>query len=176
MLAIMAVCAATIGVLAVWRPPQPVRSWPLLGLAALPQLFVIFGMRSPWLVLVSLLALGLWGWRNRGVPGVALVLAGCTLNLGMMLLHGGAMPIDTDILAQLGYNKTHGTHLVGSKDVALDSFNAALFSDWLVLHFPTFTVIASPGDFLLLLGLVWWIIRSKPLEVSHDRRTIAPRA
>ena len=46
LLSIYAVGALFVGIAALWLPLPPVRAWPLLVVAALPQLPVIAGVRG----------------------------------------------------------------------------------------------------------------------------------
>jgi hypothetical protein len=171
LLTVYAVGALLVGLAALWLPIPPVRAWPLLAVAALPQLPIIAGIRGPALALISAAALALWGWQNRGSAGMLLATAGCLLNLGTMLVHGGAMPIHPDTLAQIGVTASPGTALAGSKDLAADLAATALLGDWIIVPLQLVTLVVSPGDLLVVAGIALWLLAGR--KEKHDARTIA---
>lgn len=150
---------ALVGVaIAFWRQPQLPRAWPLLAIAAAPQLLSMVGIRGIWLFAITCIALGMWCWHNRRLPGVALVTAGFALNLLVMGLHGGAMPISSDSLAALGHSATVGTALAESKDVVVNNTTFGFLGDWIVVTWLPVHFVASPGDVLVLAGIVRWLL------------------
>jgi hypothetical protein len=175
LLAIYAVGALIAGAAALWLPLQPLRAWPLLLVAALPQLPALAGLRSPALTLISIIALALWGWRNRHSWGAVLATAGCLLNLGTMLVHGGAMPIHPDTLAQIGMAAPTGTALLGSKDLVADLAATALLGDWIIVPLNIVTLVVSPGDLLVVAGIALWLVAGQK-ETHHARTTTATHA
>lgn len=155
------VVALLAGAVALWLPVQlPAAPW-LLALAALPQLLALVGVRHAGLALLSLTLCCAWGWRNRRLPGVALVILGLGLNLAVMALHGGAMPITIDRLADLGSSAAHGTALIGSKDVAVASSPIWWLGDWMTFQHPPYSLTASPGDLIVVIGLARWLIAAQ---------------
>ncbi len=145
---------------------------PVLALAA-QSLVILFpqsrgqGLLSlhSLLLMLSYLALLVTIWVNRGIPGMVLLCLGLLLNLTVMLLNGGYMPITPDAVKRIGatgYTVENGTGArVGySKDVVLprEGTHLWLFSDIFVIPppFPIPTafslgdVLASAGMFLLL--------------------------
>ncbi len=159
MIAIYATGAALGALIAWWRMPTlPQVSW-LLPVAAAPQLLTLFGVRHSLLVMLSLVALCLWGLHNRQLPGIALMVIGGTLNLVTMILHGGSMPIATSTLAAVHVHVPTETLLAGSKDTAFDNLAGVwlLLSDWIIVRLGVKTIIASPGDLLLVIGIVRWL-------------------
>jgi hypothetical protein len=147
--------------LALWRLPRIPRRWPLLVIAAMPQLGAILGAHIPGMFLVSVLALVAWYLHNHAVAGVPLVAMGGLLNLLVMAFHGGAMPIGHATLAAIGRTATPGTMLAGSKDIVASS-PLWLLSDWLIVSVGGLTVVASPGDLLVVAGVAWWLLYSRP--------------
>jgi hypothetical protein len=156
--------------LALWRPPRMPCYSLLLAIAALPQLGQMLGIRIPAMFLVSVAVIAIWCLCNRAVSGVPIVSVGVALNLLVMGLHGGAMPISADTLARIGHLAQPGTLLAGSKDIVVQSAHLAFLSDWVVLPSGVMTVVASPGDLLVLIGIVWWLLFSHKQErdQTHD--------
>lgn len=150
-----------VAALALWWPAPRLRAWPLLALAALPQLLIIAGVRTAALALLSAVALALWGWQNRRIAGIPLAVAGGLLNLGTMLVHGGAMPVHPATLAQIGVSAATGTVLVGSKDLVADLTLTALLGDWIIIPLRVVTLVVSPGDLLVLAGIALWLLAGR---------------
>ncbi len=151
------IALAGVGI-AFWRQPALPHAWPLLAIAAAPQLLSMVGVRGLGLFLVTCSALGLWCWRNRRLPGVALVTVGFALNLLVMGLHGGAMPIHSESLAALGHTASVGTALADSKDVVVNDATLGFLGDWIVVTWLPIHFVASPGDLLVLLGIARWLL------------------
>jgi len=152
------------GLLALWRSPRMPRGLLLLMTAAVPQIASIFGIRAPVLFLVSAAALIAWFLYNWTIAGVPLTALGIGLNLLVMGFHGGAMPIRADILAKIGTVAAPGTALIGSKDVVVQSSPLWLLSDWIILPVGSRILIASPGDVITLVGIIWWLLLSRRVE------------
>jgi Family of unknown function (DUF5317) len=149
--------ALLVGACAFWLPVPRFRAWPLLALAALPQAVTLIGMGGPLPTLLSGAALALWGWENRAIPGIALIIGGSLLNLGTMLVHGGAMPIHPATLARIGIVASPGMALAGSKDVVADLPATALLGDWIILPLERIYLVVSPGDLLVVAGISAWL-------------------
>lgn len=149
------------GALAFWRRPQIPRVWWLLVLAMLPQVGNLVGVRIAGMFFVAIAVIGIWCFANRDIPGTAVVAVGIGLNLLVMGLHGGAMPIRADILlGAFGMVAAPGTVLVGSKDVVIDTSALWLLSDWITLSLGATKVIVSPGDLIIVAGVAWWLLFS----------------
>jgi len=153
-------CACGAALLALWRVPRMPCSLLLLAIAAVPQLGAILGIRIPGMFLVSAVALVAWLLRNRSIAGVPTVAAGSLLNLLPMALHGGAMPVHPETLLALGRVATPGTLLGGSKDIVAAS-PLWLLSDWLIVPIDGWRIVASPGDLIVCIGVVWWLLYSR---------------
>jgi hypothetical protein len=164
--------------LALLYPPRMPRYWLLLAIAAVPQIGSIYGIWLPGMFLVSVLAFWLWWLCNYSVPGVLLVGVGVMLNLLAMAFHGGAMPVHASVLLEAGYVAQHGAALLGSKDVVVQASPMGLLSDWMVLSFGEQTLIASPGDLVAVIGLLYWLVFSHPRDerVCHAVVSCNPRA
>jgi hypothetical protein len=152
------------GLLAVWRSPQIPRYSLLLAAAAVPQIVSIFGSRGLALFLISTVALIVWFLCNWKLAGVPLIALGIGLNMLVMAFYGGSMPIRADILAQIGSVAQPGMLVLGSKNVVVQSSPLWLLSDWIILSFGGWTLIASPGDLIAFVGIIWWLLLSRRVE------------
>jgi uncharacterized protein DUF5317 len=132
----------------------------LLAIAATPQIANMLGMRLQWMIVVSIVAIGLWCLYNRTLAGVLCITIGAGMNMLAMAFHGGAMPVHASTLAALGQTIAPGTILAGSKDVVIQSSLLGLLADWLVIHIGSKAIIASPGDLLALAGITYWLLVS----------------
>jgi len=158
---LIALCGAG---LAFWRAPRTPRYWPLLAIAVVPQIGNLFAIRIPWKFFIAIAAVLIWAFCNWAIRGAPIITLGVGLNLIVMAFHGGAMPIHTDVLASIGQVATPGTVLVGSKDVVVESSLLWLLSDWMVISRGAVTIVLSPGDLILLAGVIWWLVFSRQLE------------
>lgn len=167
LVAITVLGALGTAALALWRQPAVPRGWPLLGLALAPQLLARLGGPMPGMFFLSMMIVFGWCVYNRAVCGATLAAAGVGANLLVMAWHGGAMPIRTDVLAAIGVAAEPGTLLPGSKDVAVLTSRLWLLSDWVIIPLPAGPIVASPGDLLVLAGIIWWLLFSRPLRKEH---------
>jgi uncharacterized protein DUF5317 len=152
------------GALAFWRRPRMPRYWPLLAVAAVPQFGNLAGLRLPGMFWIAIAVVGIWCAYNRAIPGTSMVAVGIGLNLLVMGVHNGLMPIRADILASLGHTAAPGTVLVGSKDVVIDTSALWLLSDWIILSLGATKVVVSPGDLIIVAGVAWWLLFSHQPE------------
>jgi hypothetical protein len=157
----LAVLAAAV---TFWRMPRLPRDSYLLLFAVLPLGASIVGIQIPWLFLISMVAVAIWGMRNRGIGGLPIVVVGVCLNVLVMVLHGGRMPIETSVLARLGEMVSPGTILHGSKDIAVESSPLWMLSDWITLAVRGYSFVVSPGDVLVLTGLLWWLLADRGMR------------
>jgi hypothetical protein len=151
------------------------RYWLLLAIAAVPQLGSLLGIWIAGMFLVSVAAIFVWCICNRAIAGIPAVAAGVIMNLLVMAFHGGAMPIHAATLAQIGHIFAPGTLLMGSKDVVVQSATLWLLSDWLVLPAGATTYVASPGDVVVMVGVIWWLLFSYTRE-ERNRPMLTFRA
>jgi Family of unknown function (DUF5317) len=164
LLVLAGIMAGAAAGLALWRSPQLPRAWPLLAIALTPLMASILNLRVFGMFFVSMGAIALWCFWNRGIAGVPILAIGVGLNLLAMAAHGGSMPIYADLLAPFGEVVAPGTILRGSKDIAVVSSPLWMLSDWIVLPYGRYALIVSLGDLLVLIGIVWWLL------YSHDSR------
>src|SRR5215211_1986596 len=158
-------CALVGAMVAFWRAPRMPRYWLLLAIAAVPQLGNLLGVWISGMFLVSVGAIFVWCLCNRAIAGVPTIAVGVVMNLMVMAFHGGAMPIHAATLAQIGYAVAPGTLLMGSKDLVVQTAALGVLADWLVLPAGVTTFIASPGDLVVLIGVIWWLLFS----YTHER-------
>jgi hypothetical protein len=160
-LLILSLLTACIGaMLTFWRPPLIPRHSFLLVLAAAPQISSMLGLRSPWLLGISAVLVAVWCVVNRRVAGVLCITLGAAMNLLVMALHGGAMPVHVSTLATLGQHVAPGTVLAASKDLVIEWSLLGWLADWIVIRVGPKAIIASPGDLVVLGGLLYWLLVS----------------
>jgi hypothetical protein len=165
------VISILIGIIRGGRPTPRFRvplRWPALPLVCLAAQAVAVRLGSPrsagfdlpaGILLLSSLALLVMVWANRRVPGMLLLGLGLLLNLVVMLVNGGYMPIAPETLVRIGSPglaaAPAGTRMMGFKDVVLPYEQTLLWalSDILVLPWPFAPNAFSPGDVLIALGL-----------------------
>lgn len=165
--------------LAVARAPRLPRAWPMLVIAAIPAVMLLFGVHHTMLCVAAIIGLVVWTHRNWWLAGVPIIATGALLNLAVMALHNGAMPITDATLHALGYTAPVGTLLFGSKDVVVEPSVLTVFGDWIIVSLGTSRVmVASPGDVVLAVGLLWWLWFSGTSKRGfHDVRSasVSPR-
>jgi hypothetical protein len=136
-------------------------SWLAAGVG-LQLLWVRFLSRSAappvllhWLPSLALLPALRFLWLNRQYRGLWVLAAGAGLNLLVMSVNGGLMPISASHLHALGDPRSHvGMVLALSKDRLLDDNVAhlAFLDDRLVWGVAGLHVASSLGDLLVALG------------------------
>jgi len=145
--------------------------------APLPKTEGFWGRRTLLLIGsygVLLVVVGL----NRRLPGLPFIGAGLALNLTVMLVNGGYMPIAAEALqraglAHLALGSEAGSRLLATKDILLPRADTALWflSDIWVLPPPVGTVF-STGDIFLAIGAFIFFQRtmrpSQRVVVSPD--------
>ncbi|MEI7772858.1 MAG: DUF5317 family protein, partial [Chloroflexales bacterium] len=129
----------------------------LLGLA---------GVRHSGLALLSLALCLAWAWQNRALPGVRPLALGLGLNLLVMALYGGSMPITSARLADLGGAAPAGSILLGAKDSVVDASPIWWLGDWMTIQRRPYSLTASPGDLLVAAGLARWLFAAARLTRS----------
>jgi len=127
--------------------------WPWLILAAvairaavlLTPLNRIDG--AQYLYVLALAAIVVWTIIHiKRLPGVWLVTAGSALNLLVIVVNGGRMPVAPELAASLA---RHGT--MGQYTVMGGQTNLNLLGDWIVLY--PVPEVYSVGDIVIALGL-----------------------
>ncbi len=175
LLTVYLVCALVGAFIALWRAP----AWPrynlLLAIAAVPQIGHVLGIRISELFVVSVVAMIVWCLCNYRIAGVPVVAGGAALNMLAMAWHGGAMPVRADILARLGYHFDTGVLLEGSKDIIVHGSPLWLLSDWLPISTDVMTLIVSPGDLLIVGGILVWLLFSRTPVSEKEHPMLAFR-
>ncbi|MCG8353243.1 MAG: DUF5317 domain-containing protein [Chloroflexales bacterium] len=147
---------------------MPLRGVPLMLLALGAQLTSIMTHQHRLaLLLITAVLLTWFCWLNRRLVGVKLIYIGIALNIVVMAVNGGVMPISPATLNAMGYHHAiaEGTEPRFSKSVVLDEDRAILpgLSDRLLLPGPLAVIAAwSIGDVFLILGvsqLLWHAMR-----------------
>lgn len=130
----------------------------LLGLAFALQAALVAGLRPALLLTIaSACCIGMFGYRNRSQPGIALAAGGALLNFLVMIAAGGLMPVQPDVVARLGdMTVAADGRLPGTKSVlGMPHWESlTVLSDWLLLPDAAGRLVAwSIGDLLLLSGI-----------------------
>ena len=150
----------------------------LLLLAAALKLFDLVAPDSflpavwPFLLPGQMLAVTAFAALNMRVPGLALVLMGCFLNLAVVALNGGFMPVpvaivtssgggdEVEIMRSTGHLGTHSLLSAGTR------------LGWLadtISPPPPLARALSPGDVILAVGLIVTLLalaKTPPLPVK----------
>lgn len=166
--------AAIIGLIALVREPDIPRHWPLLLIAAIPQAALIYGVEIPGNVIISAICIAGWGILDRATAGVPCIAGGMLLNLLAMAAHGGRMPIHSDLVTGAAGQPALGEALAGSKDVVVAGSPLLWLSDHIPISVQHITIIASPGDLIVIAGILWWMLRSTPAARSRDHAYTPP--
>lgn len=149
----------------------------------LPQLFIFFmpGVQAPphlasVALLLSQTLLLIFAVMNLRTPGFWLLALGLGLNLLVIALNGGLMPISPEVVARLAPDAPEGAWMTGdrlgdSKNVvlAVNATRAWWLSDrFLAPGFFPQRVAYSIGDVLLLLGAAWMFWALGGPSVPYD--------
>lgn len=160
--------------------PELSRTW-LVLVAVAPQL-LIFQIPSTagwfsdtWastvLVISQLLLLG-FVWFNRDLVGLRILGLGLILNLLVIILNGGLMPLAPETAQALYPEVSPSVWQIGSrpgmsKNILLlyEDTRLAFLSDSILLPawFP-WTRALSPGDLLIVLGVFWLLAVESPAK------------
>jgi hypothetical protein len=180
-----------VGMIRAWFRNKPYSlpelSKPWLVLAALiPQVLAFqFPANARWfsdsaaaaVLVASLVTLLIFVWFNREHDGIVIIGLGLALNLLVIALNRGLMPIAPETAMALFPDLPRNTWQVGtrpgrSKNILLphegtrlaDLSDAILLPEW----FPWMRAV-SPGDLLIVLGVFWLLAfewESKPASLS----------
>ena len=185
MILLLAVAAGGLaGLVRSWITKQPYQvpafSWlGLVLIAVLPQLLVFHSSRTAgwfsdsWAAVIlvsSQVALLVFVWKNWQLTGMKIFGLGLLLNLLVISLNGGLMPMAPETAGALFPDLPASTWEIGSrigrsKNILLPAGETrlALLSDAVLLPawFP-WTRALSPGDLLIALAVIWLLALEKP--------------
>ena len=163
-----------------YRVPELSRTW-LVLVAVAPQLLIFqIPYTAGWfsdtwasavLVISQLLLLG-FVWFNRDLVGFRILGLGLILNLLVIILNGGLMPLAPETAQALYPEVSPSAWQIGSrpgmsKNILLlyENTRLAFLSDSILLPawFP-WTRALSPGDLLIALGVFWLLAVESPAK------------
>lgn len=154
-------------------PPHLHLAW-LVPMAFIPQWLAFYQLTARRLVtddvaevilVGSQLLLLVFAWRNRGRPGFWALGIGLGMNLVVITLNGGLMPISPETITRLVPSAPVetwlvGRHLVGSKNILLPTTatHLAWLSDCFSLpSWLPYRVAFSLGDVFIAFGAFWML-------------------
>ncbi len=168
-----------------WQLPALNSAW-LVVVAFLPQIFFFYIPSTRKGIPDTLAAAGLitsqvlllvFCWLNRRLEGMWLLALGLGLNLLVIALNGGFMPISPQTASRLVPEAVLARLQIGGrfglgKDILLPSENTRLV--WLSDHFlppswSPYQVAFSFGDILIAVGAFWLTLtQGKPLKLVNS--------
>jgi hypothetical protein len=163
-----------------YQPNELKHTW-LILVAALPQFLAIFlpatreRIPNPWIpfvLITSQLVLLVFVWLNRKNLSIWLLGAGLLLNLIVISLNGGWMPISPETLESLGAPESTwqiGSRHGYSKDIVLTKENTILWFLSDILTLPSwipYRVAFSIGDVLIAAGVIGFLVQNNRSELK----------
>jgi hypothetical protein len=138
--------------------------WPLLliGAVVLRQVVIFTPVRelvgAQYLYALSIVLIVLWTiWHWNRLPGVWLVTIGGLLNLLVVMVNSGHMPVAHDFAASELHGELLRRGTMGQYTVMTDQTHLNWLGDWISLR-PIIHEGYSPGDMLIALGLALIIL------------------
>ncbi|MBT2693618.1 DUF5317 family protein [Bacillus sp. ISL-55] len=128
--------------------------WPLLIIVSFgAQIALAFftirtAVKLELVLIATFSGIILWLWKNRQIPGLKFILAGSTLNLLALLLHGGLMPVSEKAMTLTGQDVSSLGN--DSRHQLMDSTFTWILGDWI----PVLKYVLSPGDLLVGTGII----------------------
>jgi len=126
-------------------------NWRAVAVASLMGLVIVFAMPGLAFVPGILVVVAMGGWAvHKRVPGAICGALGGLSNVAAVAFNGGRMPVVVPGPDRAG-DFTDSSHT---------ALTAATRLSWLADRFPmpVFPGVASPGDALVMLGMVWLIV------------------
>ena len=134
---------------------------------------------APDIFVVSLAVLVAWtAWHRDELPGIWLVTAGIAMNLLVVVLNGGRMPVDPALAghgpAQLSRAGFWASYVLRGPDTRL-----GWLGDWILIPRPAgllFPQVYSPGDLVAAAGLAATLfLATRPRPSVTGRAAITSR-
>lgn len=125
---------------------------------------------------VSLLGFLAFVWLNRRLPGMPVLLIGLVLNLAVITLNGGWMPLSPETASHLAGGRPPDASAVGTrvddKSILLrpEDTNLELLADrFLLPAIGGYRAAVSLGDIFIAAGAFWLLARSPGAPIPQRR-------